>query len=735
MNLAGQRLFFLGVGGMGMLPLALFARRGGAAVCGYDDGLTPRGEVLLRDGGVEVFDFVPAGRDFDRIIVSSAIRNDHPVLVRLAGGRAAPPVLRRGELLAEFAAGRRFLAVAGSHGKTTTTALLAHLCRDRADFIIGGLPEGGFPPAQNEGHDWLIAEVDESDGTIEGFAPEVTLFLNYDWDHADRYRHPEAIRGAWHRLASRTTSLVVGPISGVGEHGPAMGGSARWKTFDDGAGDFRISNARAAAVACGEVLGGPAERAAVERFPGVWRRQTFHAREGNFAVVEDYAHHPREVSAFLAWLRAQELPRPLRVFFQPHRYSRTTRFVDEFVEALAGLDEVVLHSIYGAGEAANNASCPLEAIRVGLQDRGVKVGRADRLEDFGPMEGTFAFIGAGDANEWAPVLAAVRSASSRVTALAEMARALVRLGSVRENEPLGSHTTLRLGGAAALWVSPGSVAELRGVLRAARLLEVPVEFIGNGSNLLVCDEGFDGLVIHLEGRPWELREISRDGSTLTVGAAVSLPGLSRWAAGQGLAGFAFLEGIPGSVGGGVRMNAGSMGGWMDDLVQRVHALDPAGRRVELDREELTFGYRSCPELEDLCIIGTVLKICGRDRPEVIREMMRAYAARRRASQPGGPSAGCLFRNPEGDSAGRLLDSAGLKGFAVGRVQVSLKHANFIQPSPGAAASEVIAVMSQARERVRERFGILLEPEVKWLGREGVAPVFSTAKDDPEDAAS
>ena len=727
MNLTDQKFFFLGVGGMGMLPLALFVREGGAEVEGLDDGLTPRAETLLRSAGVRLWDSLPASTDCTVLVISSAIRPEHPVLQTVGAGENPPIILRRGELLAKLAETRRFIAVAGSHGKTTTTALLAHLAvREKwdADFVIGGLPERGLTPARNRGSEWLIAEVDESDGTIEGFSPEISVFLNFDWDHADRYRDPSAMQGAWSRLAERTTGTVIHPQTPAGALEPTWLPDRARVSFDDTAADFLERNGNAADLAFATATGSAPSSSALEGFPGVWRRQTFHARATDFAVVEDYAHHPREVSAFLSWLESQNLPQPLRVFFQPHRFSRTTRFVGEFVEALSGLDEVVLHSIYGAGENPGPGNNPLESIREGLEAGGVRVKRVERLGDFPPHSGTFAFIGAGDANEWAPILAAVEKSPTRVAALADLARRAIDLGTVREQEKLGPHTTMRIGGEAALWVAPGSIAELRWLLRTAHLLEVPVEFVGNGSNLLVSDEGFEGLVVHLGGNPWEGKQVSTDGTSVSVGAGTTMPGMARWAAGQGLEGFSFMEGIPGTIGGGLRMNAGSMGGWMGDLVQQIDAVDAAGRLVSFSRETLSFGYRSCPQLEGLCIIRAVFHICGTDRPENIREKMREFASRRRASQPGGPSAGCLFRNPEGDSAGRLIDAAGLKGQGIGKVRISEKHANFIQPESGAKAAEVVAVMKRARDEVRERFGVTLEPEVKFLGREGFRSIFS-----------
>ena len=724
MNLSGQSIFFLGIGGMGMLPLALFVREGGAKVEGFDDGLTARAEALLRRAGIGVYEYLPPPGGFDLVVISSAIRDDHPVLKQLTKDQKDPPrVVRRGELLAEIASTRRLVAVVGSHGKTSTTALLSHLAdahSKAADFVIGGLPEGELPPARNRGAEWLIAEVDESDGTIEKFSPEITVFLNFDWDHADRYRDPAAIRDAWRRLAGRTTRLVIRPRSVTQQAEPDWSDLRAEKVFDNSSADFNVRNESAAQIAFEEMFAVPLEPEAFLSFSGVWRRQTFHLRGADFAVIEDYAHHPEEVAALLRWLAGQDLPEPVTLFFQPHRFTRTTRFVNEFVEVLSGLKSVFLHSIYGAGERASLSVDPLESIREGLSARGVQVNRVDRLEDFPPRQGTFVFVGAGDANKWAPVMAALHRNESRVGALAEVARRAVTEGELCEGEVLGSHTTLRIGGKAALWVAPGTVAELRSVVRTAHLLNVPVEFIGNGSNLLVCDEGFEGMVVHLAGKLWERKELSADGQTVRIGPAVSMPGLARWAAGEGLDGFSFLEGIPGSVGGGVRMNAGSMGGWMENLVREIETIDATGHRTIFRREELSFGYRSCPELEGLCIIGIVLEGTGNEKPEKIRKTMREYGARRRSSQPGGPSAGCLFRNPEGDSAGRLIDAAGLKEFGIGQVRISGKHANFIQPEAGATAADVVGVMAHARKTVFERFGILLEPEVKWLGRHGMS---------------
>ncbi|MEM0967266.1 MAG: UDP-N-acetylmuramate dehydrogenase [Verrucomicrobiota bacterium] len=725
MSLSGQSLFFVGIGGMGMLPLALFARAGGARVSGFDDNLTPRGEHLLEDAGVEISELFAIPDGLDRIVVSSAILPGHWLYRELESKGLDIPVIRRGELLAELARDYRLMAVAGSHGKTTTSALLAFLAEREgwsADYVVGGLPEGALTPSRNGGREWLIAEIDESDGTIESFSPEVTLFLNFDWDHTDRYKDRGQMRAAWKRLAERSTgSLILPDLTSLDDDEKDW--ISDWdfdgdRVYFPNQGNFLKRNVSAAETAYRVASGQDLSDSALNGFPGVWRRQTFHRKDREFAVVEDYAHHPREVSAFLAWLDAQDLPQPLRVFFQPHRFSRTTRFVDEFVEALSGLTEVYLHSIYGAGETLDVETDPLALIRSGLEQRGVRVGHARFLDDFPKREGTFAFVGAGDANDWAPLQAVLSNSKSRTDALVDLGRTVLRSSDMTKDQPLAPYTTMRLGGNASILARPGSVAELGWLLRTARLLELPIVYLGNGSNILVTDEGFEGLAIHLAGSPWEKVAYHEETGEVVLGAGLALPRLARWAAGEGLSGFSFGEGIPGTVGGALRMNAGSMGGWIGDRVVRVDTLDKTGKRISLSRKSLDFGYRSCPQLEGLCIIQAVLKPLGRESPEAIRSEMKDYALRRRLAQPGGPSAGCLFRNPDGDSAGRLIDLTGLKGFSVGGAMISEKHANFATPQVDASALEMVELMAAVRQKVWEETGVTLEPEVKFVGRHG-----------------
>lgn len=728
---AGEEILLLGAGGMGMLPLARYLHEGGARVTGYDDTVSAEAARCYRALGRPLLGPGEVPPACHRWIRSSAIRPAHPWLARVRARSPEAEGWRRGEWLAELARDKRLLAVAGSHGKTTTTALLAFLAeREGAewDYLVGGLPLGGWPAARCRDGEWLVAEIDESDGTMEAFAPEITVFLHFDWDHAARYPRPEDLREAWARLAARTHGTVLVPGEGTAGEEPRWPEGVRLERFPARPDHFRETNRRAAEAAYRVATGNPASPRWSEDFPGIWRRQNWHYRGEHCAVVEDYAHHPRELAAVLRWLREAGGPGPLRVFFQAHRYSRTRHLAGELAEALAGADEVWLFPVYPADEKGTDD--PEEVL--GLLEEAVAAvgpyrGRVVRRGDFPgcageggrPSPGTWAFLGAGDSHAWAPLIAALAGAAGdREQAMVHWGREhLLPLGlDLREHHPLGALTTFRVGGPARFYGEPADRLALGTALRGAVRMGIPVAVLGRGSNVLVPDEGFPGLVLRLVGPAWELLETGEEvPGRIRVGAGCPLQRLARWAAREGWAGFEFLEGIPGSVGGGLRMNAGAMGHWMEERVVRVETLSPEGEPEEWPREALAFGYRSCPQLAGRTVLGAVLEATGREEPGALRERMRRMGGERRARQPGGPSAGCVFRNPEGASAGACIERAGLKGLQHGGVRVSDQHANFFLTSPGARAGEVLSLVRLVRERVANHSGVWLEPEVQLLG--------------------
>jgi UDP-N-acetylmuramate dehydrogenase len=284
--------------------------------------------------------------------------------------------------------------------------------------------------------------------------------------------------------------------------------------------------------------------------------------------------------------------------------------------------------------------------------------------------------------------------------------------AVREDQPLGPWTTLGVGGAAALYAEPRDAAELAVVLRS--LGDVPLLVLGRGSNMLVADSGWPGLALRLgSGFKWQ----RRSGDEVAAGAGTSMPALAAWLATEGLSGLEFAAGIPATVGGSVRMNAGAHGGQTGDRLLAVTVATPsAPDGVSLPVGELGLGYRHSALPPGAVVVDARWRLSPAD-PAAIRAKLDELRAWRRDTQPlRQRNCGSVFTNPPGDSAGRLIEAAGLKGRAVGGARVSEKHANFIVVDPAATtAKDVVTLIREVRDEVVARGGPLLEPEVRLVG--------------------
>jgi UDP-N-acetylenolpyruvoylglucosamine reductase len=282
----------------------------------------------------------------------------------------------------------------------------------------------------------------------------------------------------------------------------------------------------------------------------------------------------------------------------------------------------------------------------------------------------------------------------------------------RRHEPLAKHTTLRVGGPADIYVEPASEEDLAAVLAYCHEHNRPFFVLGRGSNLLVKDGGFRGVVMRLV-HP-QFSGIEATGQCLRCGAGAKLKAVAVEARRNGLAGLEFLEGIPGSVGGALRMNAGAMGGAIFDVVESVRLMSFDGKAQEQAARELTTAYRSCPALKTHIALAAVL--CGHPGSrEAIEQRMNEYSRQRWKTQPAAPSAGCMFKNPPSIPAGRLIDELGLKGARAGGALVSAEHGNFIVNDGSATARDILELIEIIRQRVRAERGIELETEVEIVG--------------------
>ncbi len=293
-------------------------------------------------------------------------------------------------------------------------------------------------------------------------------------------------------------------------------------------------------------------------------------------------------------------------------------------------------------------------------------------------------------------------------------RVVSRATVVRRNEPLAKHTTLRVGGPADVYVEPASEEDLAGVVKFCNGHDVPFFVIGRGSNLLVRDGGFRGVIVCLSQANFSRIEVA--GERLVCGAGAKLKNVAAEARRHGLSGLEFLEGIPGSVGGALRMNAGAMGGATFEVVESVRLMDFDGITRELTPKEMSVEYRGCGALKNHIALGAVFK--GRpDSQESIVQRMSAFSRKRWTTQPAAPSAGCMFKNPETIPAGKLIDELGLKGTRVGGAMVSLEHGNFLVNDGSATARDVLELIALLKRRAKAERGIELQTEVEIIGED------------------
>jgi UDP-N-acetylenolpyruvoylglucosamine reductase len=759
----------LGVCGMGMGPLAIYMRQEGWTVSGWDDATQPPMSDFLRQAGIALEKTFDPTTPPALVGHSSAIKPGHPLhaLAQTAGVR----LVRRGELLAERVREKQLIAVCGSHGKTTTSGMLiqALLAAD-ADigYVLGGLyRDTTLPPARAAAGPWVVAEVDESDGTINHFSPEITVAVNLDWDHPDYYRTEAELEAVFAALFQRTRRAIFIPEGnarlrrlaatapvpvftvGVGAgdfQGRVVASGSTGTRIELGkgfpagaltlpvAGRFNTTNALTALAVTFFVAG----RLGVEplgKFSGIRRRQDVLFESGGLCVMADYAHHPTEITSLLQFLRERTLGRLVAVF-QPHRHTRTRQYAREFATALSIADAALLLPVYSAGEApveggttesvfeaaGGDARFTLINDEAALRQQLAALA-ADGTDANGTGGTTLVFIGAGNIDKMAAAyvrdlwLSGARLDAHQHDFGARVRRYLSAASVLVADYPLASKTTIGAGGACAWYAEPTTPDDLRLLLRGAALADLPVFVVGRGSNLLVPDEGFSGLAIRLAHPSWKSVDVRSDG-TVHAGGGARLQEIAAKAAQAGLDGFAFMEGIPASLGGALRMNAGAMGAAMFDRVVSVSWLSPDGVLHEQARE--SFGgaaYRDCAELRGAVVLEAVLQATGAVAPESALAQLRDFAARRRAAQPTEPSAGCSFKNPPANHAGRLIDALGLKGLTAGGASVSSVHANFIVNRGGATASDVIELMRRVRGVVKATHGIELEPEIILVGKE------------------
>lgn len=293
-------------------------------------------------------------------------------------------------------------------------------------------------------------------------------------------------------------------------------------------------------------------------------------------------------------------------------------------------------------------------------------------------------------------------------------RSVVGEAYVRVSEPMSGHTSMRVGGPADYFVEPGSAEELIQVIKICRSENLPYFVMGNGSNLLVSDDGFRGAIIRIGKR---MGKIEVTGESIYAEAGALLKQVASAALENSLCGFEFAAGIPGSLGGACVMNAGAYGGEMKQVLRSVRCLDEDDNLLTLRGDELELGYRTSVFMKrPMTVVGALIELRKGDRSEISAKMDDLRMQRQSKQPLDLPSAGSTFKRPEGYFAGKLIMDAGLRGYSVGGAQVSEKHCGFIVNRGGATASDVAELISYVRDTVERQFGVRLETEVRFIGR-------------------
>ncbi len=745
-----HRVHLIGVAGSGMSGIAALLLELGHEVSGSDKATTQETGRLQRLG----LEFHPEHRAEEAaaaelIVYSSAIREDNPVLA--AARQLKKPCARRAEALAAIMRGKRGIVIAGMHGKTTTSAMTAHVLRESglhpSHYVGAEIPILGTNAHWDSRGEYFVAEGDESDGTLEFFHPEHSLILNIEEEHLDFYKDLAAIERTFAKLISQTSGTVFYSADDVNAtHSCESCARAVSYGFSDKAdysgtdvelrnftsvfrvhqrgkelgeavlnvpGRHNVHNALGV-IAIASELGIPFERiaASLRKFEHARRRFEIKYASDRYLLVDDYAHHPTEIRATLKTARSAGRKRVLTMF-QPHRYSRTQALRREFGAAFDDADRVVIADVYPASEepipGITGQTIADEILAHGHPNVSYQPRRQQIHCDIGNIidEGDLVVsLGAGNIHEELAILAADLVISEKLQA------AVGTDGSVRLYEPLARHTTLRVGGPARFWVEPKTEQAFAEVIRLCSRENLPLFVIGRGSNLLVRDGGIRGVVVHPSGGEFDRIEVS--GDEITAGAGAKLKEVAYAGKAAGLGGLEWMEGIPGEVGGSLRMNAGAMGGQTFDNVVGVRFLDNEGNAHTKTRAEIEVFYRHVPLFETNYVISAIFSGAPAPR-EAIEKKLEESQEKRRSSQPAAKSAGCIFKNPRTIPAGKLVEELGLKNTRVGSARVSEVHGNFFVNDGGASASEMLELIDRVKAVARTERGIELETEVQIIG--------------------
>jgi UDP-N-acetylmuramate--alanine ligase len=755
-----NKIYFLGIGGIGMSALARYFNHAGMKVSGYDKTSTELTRKLENEG-IKIH-YTDTGRE----VIASNDLNANETLVIITPAIPANfgewkvlqennfTIKKRAEILGMISESYTTIAVAGTHGKTTTSCLVAHLIYSSGKNCLAFL--GGIAtnyntnlllPFNGTTAPICVVEADEYDRSFLKLSPSLSIINNMDPDHLDIYGSEEEFRKGFNDFAGKLREggklfykkglpLHLNEIGNYSfslkekeadiysenvriENGIYIfdyknnASGINFRNLQSGIPGFHnVENAIAAISVAIEVgLTEEEIRNGLKSFKGVKRRFEFIINHPKKIFIDDYAHHPEELRAFITSAKALYRDKKITGAFQPHLFTRTRDFVDGFAETLSLLDEVILLDIYPAREL------PIEGVTSKIifdkittkKSRCTKEELANLVEEKNPE--VFVILGAGDID--ALVLPVKKVLLHKNAGLfADDLQALIE-GTVLLHEPMQKHTWLKIGGTADVFVKPKNNNDILLALNYASEHNIPYFVLGNGSNLLVGDGGIRGIVIAVADADTYFKQ---ENNLFSVSASYSLPKFVLDSLKLGYEGLEALAGVPATIGGATRMNAGAYGTEIFDCIHSVKFIRH-GVVLEKQKNEINFSYRHT-EFENDIILETTFSLSKADDIDAVALKRKELLEKRKDAQPlDKPNTGSVFKNPLPQHAGKLIEDAGLKGYAHGHVQVSPKHANFIVNNGGATAKEFRELVNTIIKTVEEKFKVRLHTEVMQVGEE------------------
>lgn len=753
-----KKVYFLGIGGIGMSALARYFNHLGMAVSGYDKTVTPLTQRLSEEGiiihytddGAQTIANHDLNINDTLVVLTPAIPKDFAEWNALQSQQFT--IKKRAEILGLISENYTTIAVAGTHGKTTTSSLVAHLLYHSGKNCLAFL--GGIAtnyqtnlllPFDKETPAICVVEADEYDRSFLKLSPNYSIINSMDPDHLDIYGSEASFHQGFQDFANRLNKdgvlfykqnlplhlnegkhlsfSISEPESDiVAENIRIESGvyifdyfnrqsRVRISNLESGIpGSHNVENAVAAISAVLAVgLNEDEIRAGLKTFQGVKRRFEYILRHPKHIFIDDYAHHPEELRAFISSVRALYPNQKITGAFQPHLFSRTRDFVDGFAESLNLLDEVFLLDIYPAREL------PIEGITSEIIFNKLHNKKSICSKEMLPKlvaesnPEVMVSLGAGDIDALVlPIKNELLKVNAReyATELGAMLE-----GSVHTHEPMLKYTWLKIGGPADILVKPKNQNDIILTAAFAEKHLIPLFILGNGSNLLVSDAGIRGIVLAIgEAESTFIQE----GNLFTVSASYSLPKFVLESLKLGYEGLEATAGVPATIGGATRMNAGAYGTEVFDCIHKVKFIRH-GKVQEKLKNEIQFSYRHTEFANDI-ILETTFELKQAEDIEAVSLKRKTLLEKRKDAQPlDKPNTGSVFKNPLPQYAGKLIEDAGLKGYMHGQVQVSPKHANFIVNNGGATAQEFMELVNYIIETVETKFNVRLHTEVMQVG--------------------